>query len=209
MTNFNFAKVPSSSSPKNDWWKAKEGDNRIRILTDGEKYPEHNRFDKNFENGDYVGICVGKEKGCPACLSGRLTPSVKYLFWILDNEDGTIKLAKLTYGIVSQLSELLKDPDWAFEEMPMPYDVNIRYTESAAPANKYKLIPSPKRTPVTETVLQAISDKKSPREIIEAISAKATKVPVTITPANSDPMKPAFDSTNYPNEDISPDDIPF
>jgi hypothetical protein len=42
------------------------------------------------------------------------------------------------------------DPDYVFEEVPMPYNINIQTENAGKKEAKYTVIPSPKRIPLTE-----------------------------------------------------------
>ncbi len=171
-----------------EWFKITEGENRIRILSDGEMIFEH------FKRG----VCIGKEEGCPVCMEGE-KPSMRVLFWILDHKDGKVKLAKLPYMIFKMIASYQKNPEYAFTEVPMPYDLTITAKNAGTKEVEYGLIPARKETPVSNEVIEKLSKEKMPNEIVKAMKEKALK---------SAGKKP-IEKVEYPAEDINPDDIPF
>lgn len=212
MPNFNFSKMiderdsqrPAGNQQSSGWLKIASGDNRMRILSDAAKYPEHSMYDDNFQEGDYSGICVGLDDGCPGCKTGRLSPSIKYLFWVIDRKDNQIKLAKLTYGVVKSLQTLASDMDWSFDSFPMPYDLNVKYDKSAAPAKKYTVVGSPRRLDVTEAELKEFQGQTPVEEIVQRIKDKKMK---EFTDPNNLPPAVAF-AQEYPTTP-NPDEVPF
>lgn len=96
---------------------------------------------------------------------GDTNVSIKGVCWVL--QDGKIKLAKLPYTAVKTIRELMNDPDYAFEEFPMPRMVNLKAKGAGSKEVEYSLIPSPKETPVSEELLAELSKKPTPDEMAE------------------------------------------
>src|SRR5688572_25697757 len=78
-------------------WKPKEGDNRIRLVSECLEHP-----------GSY---------------NGKKT--FKWLCFILDRVDGEVKPYFMPHNIYEQLEKLQMSPDYAFDEVPMPYDITL------------------------------------------------------------------------------------
>jgi len=172
----------------NEWFKITEGENRIRILSDGEMIFEH------FKRG----VCIGKENGCEACADGE-KPSMRVLFWILDYKDGKVKLAKLPYSIFKMIAGYQKNPEYAFDTVPMPYDFTITAKNAGTKEVEYGLIPARKETPVEKEVIEKLSKEKMPNEIVKAMKDKALK----------GAGKKPIEKVEYPTEESDVEAIPF
>lgn len=205
--NFNQSIEKKAAPVKtSNWWDRAVGDNKVRLLTIPTPIAEHGKYDEGFQPGDYEGVCIGKEEGCPACKTGRLKPNVRYLFWLIDRKDNQVKLGKLTYGVFKQIGKLQEDPEYKFSEMPMPYDINIKYDPTATPASKYTVVPSRNNSELTSGELAEVENIKPTADIVARIKEKkaASLRGETKTVKAGGP-----DSIDYPQEDISPDSIPF
>src|SRR5262245_11733803 len=99
---------------KSNWFKFKEGPNKIRILDAARPYH---------------GVGFNGE------------PTTKYLHWVLDRADGKIKPAHLPYRIVKALGDLEKSEDYGFDGFPMPFDVTVKATNAGSKDVEYTVIP--------------------------------------------------------------------
>lgn len=158
--------MPKSSS---GWITFAQGDNRVRLLSEPASYAEH-----YIEQG-YKGVCVGTDDNCPGCLSEQ-KPAIKYLFWAIDRRDSQIKLCKITWGIYKQLGVLQADPEYAFDGMPMPYDVNIKVNkEASSPSGYYTVVPARTSVPLTNGETAELGKQTPIKEVAEKIKAKKVK----------------------------------
>lgn len=217
-------------------YRVEEGNgNVVRILSPGAFYGLH-----FFGKGVKPKTCYGKEKGCPVkdpedkYEHGKV--SARYVVYVLDRNDGKVKTAFFPYSIVKQISDLQKNPDYAFEEIPMPYDIRITYKPEESPANKYKVDVKPnspdKLTEEEERDYAEKSSKGGPENIVEKMKAKQMKADtedgtilseeriqkekkqrkdeydaeVKEKMKNAPKSEPAIE---YPADEINPDDIPF
>lgn len=152
-----------------------EGDNRIQLLTHCAPLIQiFNNATKKYE--------VAKE--------GDKGGSVKGVCWVL--HDGKVKQAKLPYTVVKAIKDLMQDPDYAFEEFPMPRLINIKAKNAGTKEVEYSTIPSPRETEVSAEVRAELSKKPTPEEIIEKIKGKTAPAPSPVE-----------------EEEIDPEDIPF
>jgi len=135
------------------FFSMQEGDNRIQLLThaarlaqvwDGAKYRPAKEGDENI--------------------------SIKGVCWVL--QDGKIKEAKLPYTVVKQIRALMEDPDWAFDEFPMPRMINIKVKNAKTKEADYSVVPSPKESEVPAEILEELKSKKTPEEVVEFIKSK-------------------------------------
>lgn len=123
---------------------------------------------------------------------GEKATSIKGVCWLL--QDGKIKQAKLPYTVVKQIRALQTDSDWQFTDFPMPRVINIKAKGAGTKEVEYSVVPSPKETAIPDEVLKELSKKPSPDEIVEKIKSQSSDKPT---------------KTDYPRDDINPEDIPF
>ena len=124
-----------------------------------------------FGKGNPAVVCIGVDEGCQYHKEDDKKPSIKLATYILDREDGKVKMAELPLSISYSLQDLQNDSDFAFDEFPMPYDVKITYDpENKDPKSIYRLTPSPKQEEITtdeQDSLTAALEKKTPEQYVE------------------------------------------
>jgi hypothetical protein len=124
-----------------DFYMLQSGSNKVRIVS--ELVDRGTHFSAS-EKRSFT--CLGKDEGCKFCASGD-KPRVKFLMWVIDRRDGSIKLADFGYSIVKAVSALQQDEDYTFENIP---DFDIKIVKSGEGMNtEYTVTPSPK-TALTE-----------------------------------------------------------
>lgn len=181
----------------------KAGLYRVRILVKPRVLATH-----FFGKGVPAVVCVGKEKGCLFHKEGDKAPSIKLVTYVIDRQtdNNKIKLAELPLSISYSINDLQNDPDFAFEDFPMAYDVKIMYDpDNNDPKAKYRLQPSPKQEPLTEDEalrLEEAMKKITPEQFVEKRKEKQLTKGAPATTA-------APDAIDYPAEDIDPNDISF
>lgn len=191
----------------------KTGEYRLRLLTPG--YPMATHF---FGKGVKGKVCYGADKGCPyhGEKAGKdeetgeeRKASVKFVSYVLDRNDGQIKLAELPFSVIKVVTDLQEDTDYAFEDFPAPYDLKITFNkETNSPADKYKTLPSPKMEPLTEDQVVALAEKMShmtPEQYIQKRKDKQRESDA----ADAVYEGVAQEKHDYPDEEINPEDIPF
>ena len=153
--------------------------------------------------GNPAVICIGMEKGCKLHEEGIQNPSIKLVTYVIDRNDGSIKLAELPYSLSFAMQDLQQDSDFVFEDFPMPYDVKVTYDpDNPDPKAKYRLTPSPDKTALTEeekASLEASVKAMTPDAYVEKRKAKQV-------------LKNKGEVVEHPtaeSEGINPDDIPF
>lgn len=196
------------------WFKFAEGNNRMRLVSDGAVMSEH--FQKGY---DHNGICYGKDKGCWGCKGGVKT-SFRKLYRIIDrkkihNAEGEeieagIKLIKLGSKIIKQLDALAENEDYSFDSFPMPYDITINAVGAGTMEVEYSVVPSPKMIPLTETEVADLAKEHSPADIVKTMKENQMKKDGTfVAPSGETAQASSGPGIEYPKEDINPDDIPF
>lgn len=203
-----------------DFYKFEKGDNRIRILAIADE-----PIAKHFVAKKAI-TCIGVENGCPLHgenapmddKSGKpRSPSIKYMAYIVDREEPeNIRLADLPFTVMKQLSDFKSDPDWSFEELPMPYSVTVKYDPDAAGTDMYKLIPSPTRVPIDPEILSKLSRMKPLSEILQHVREKAAaemelplKPEVVDEPADELPIIDLDEKMDLEVDSDSDGEIPF
>lgn len=137
----------------NDTFKCKEGDNRVRILT--EPLP----YESSYNN----------------------KPTLKWVCYLLDRGDATIKLAFLATSIARHLGNIQLNEDYGFADFPMPYDVTITVINAGTKEARYSLLPSPKLVPLTALETETFNRKKPINEVIESLLKKQEVVTEVVT----------------------------
>lgn len=152
-----------------DFFKFPEGDTKMRILTT----PIMVR--QVFEGGKF-----------------RIVddPSVPYKAWAwaVIRETGEIKIVQIVPSIVKQLQHFLTDPDYAFEEYPMPYDITVN-KQGEMLDTRYKLSVSRKNTPVTEEEKAELAKKTPISDIINKMRGKDGSKTESKKPAYPEPAE--------------------
>lgn len=159
-----------------DFFKFEKGDNRLRILALAQE-----PLATHFLLGKERVTCIGVSRGCkyhgenaPKDEKGNeKRPSVKYPAYVIDRKTEDIRLVYLPFSIVTALRDLKSNVDWAFEELPMPYDITVAFDPDAAGKDMYKVIPSPKQVAVTAEILEKLSKLKAIDEIADSAREKA------------------------------------
>jgi hypothetical protein len=148
-----------------DWFNLKEGENKIRLLTEFETYGEHyNPSAKKYT------VCIGKEKGCLGCKNG-IPITVRSLGWVIDRTDGKVKLFKMPYTVFKAIGLLQTDDDYKFDLLP-EYDLKINRTGTGK-ETEYSVLPTPKITALTGDELEEMDETIKPvKDIIQKMKDK-------------------------------------
>jgi hypothetical protein len=146
-----------------DYLKLKAGDNRFRLMS--ECLPHE---------GEYQG-----------------RPNFKWLCYVLDRAEGKIKLFFMPHRIYKQIAQLQKSEDYAFTEVPMPYDLTIGADAKVGTKDvTYTLTPARKNSELTTAELKAWAEVKPLKEVQKALFEKNAKgggsVPHDDAPPHSD-----------------------
>lgn len=130
-----------------DYFKLKEGDNRMRLLTDCLPHEGTYQGKKNF----------------------------KWLCYVLDRRDGKVKPFFMAHSIYKQVAALQMSDDYAFADVPMPYDLTINAKGAGTKEVVYTLLPARKETPITALEYQALAEAKPLPELQAKLREKAAK----------------------------------
>lgn len=216
-----------------DFFRFEEtGNYRLRVLTNPIPNVLATHF---FGTGMPSHVCYGTDKGCP--FHGEFAPkdkdgnikqaSIKYQAYVIDRRDNLVKLAELPYSVCIRLADFEEDEDFKFDGFPMPMDIKIKVDkETKSPKEMYKTECSPKLEPLTEAENKAFEEaikRMTPEDYVEkrkqkqldkhmesGIWQKEQDRQKTI----SEKIHDAIDAhkqigQDYPEENISSEDIPF
>jgi hypothetical protein len=148
---------------KGEYFKVQEGDNKIRVLS----------------------ACI------PHQSEYKGTATFRFVAWIIDRRDGKVKLYFMPTTIMNAIGSLQLDSDYAFDEVPMPYDINIRAKNAGTKEVEYTVIPSPNRVPLTEAETIDFNSKPSIDEVVEKLAENQKSQPgVASEPTGSPSSKP-------------------
>lgn len=202
MTNFQ-EKIQEESkkygaSQTSSLFEFQKGVNKIRILTHPEVLATH-----FFGKGNPAVVCVGIEEGCPHHKPESDRPSLKLITYVIDRNDGNVKLAELPLSISYSLNDLQQDEDYTFEDFPMPYDVKITYDpDNPDPKAKYRLVGSPKREELSKEEQETLDEKMKEMTPANYVEKRKEKQKTKEAPENKE-------APEYPQEDINTDEVPF
>lgn len=127
-----------------DYFKIKEGANRFRLLT--ECLPHNDTFNgqKNF----------------------------RWLCYVTDRRDSKVKAFFMPHTVYKQIEALQTNEDYAFDDVPMPYDVTISATAAGTKEAKYVVLPAKNETPVTALEHQQLAELKPLKALQDALFEK-------------------------------------
>jgi hypothetical protein len=130
---------------KGQYFKVKEGANKIRLLS----------------------TCV------PYQSEFKGQTNVKFLCWIIDRVDeNKIKLYFMPTTILNAVGGLQMSDDFGFEDVPMPYDITIMAKGAGTKEVEYTVVGARQNTPLTGAEQQAFDEKPSIEEVIEKLKEK-------------------------------------
>jgi len=126
------------------FYKYREGDNRLRLMTKCLPHTSEFNGQKNF----------------------------KWLCYILDRRDGKVKAHFMPHKIYKAIEALQTSEDYRFAEVPMPYDVTIHAKGAGTKDVEYTVMPARKETPLTADEEHDLARQKTLEEIKDALRDK-------------------------------------
>lgn len=120
-------------------------------------------FNKTLKNGDNRFRLVSECLEHPGNYNGK--PTFKWLCLVLDKADGQVKPYFMPNTVYEEIEALQLNPDYAFDEVPMPYDLTLNIKGVKTKDVVYKVIPARASTPLTAEELAAIKEAKPVREV--------------------------------------------
>lgn len=128
-------------------FKVQEGANRIRIVAGPLPHSEIYQGERRF----------------------------KWLTYVLDRSDGQIKPYFMPHSLYKQLEALQKNEDYAFDEVPLPFDVTINAKGAGTREVEYSMVPARKSAPLTADETNALDAKQPIEEFQKQLREKGNK----------------------------------
>jgi hypothetical protein len=150
-----------------DYFKVKNGDNRIRLMSECLPHADTFKGERNF----------------------------KWLCYVIDRKDGKVKPYFMPHTIYKQIEALQTNDDYAFSDVPMPYDLTVNVMNAGTKEAKYAVIPARKESPVTALEYQALADAKPLKDLQKALKDKK---------GASEPPPQDDHSQDFDDDDIPP-----
>lgn len=142
-----------------DYLKLKAGANRFRLLSECLPHEGEYQGRKNF----------------------------KWLCYVLDRVDAKVKLFFMPHTIYKQIVEFQRSDEYAFDDVPMPYDLTITADAKVGTKEvKYTLTPARKNTELTEDELLLWAQAKPLKEVKAALDEKTGKQKSNGAPPDDD-----------------------
>ena len=151
-----------------DYLKLKEGDNRLRLMSECLPHAGEYQGKKNF----------------------------KWLCYVIDRTDSKVKPFFMPHTIYKQIEALQMNEDYAFEDVPMPYDLTIHAVGAGTKEVKYTLMPARKNTPITVAEQIQLGDAKPLADLKKALDEKNAAKKQGGAPIDDD--QPPFDRDDEP-----------
>lgn len=213
-----------------NFYQIEEGNGNVcRVLTPAKSFISY------FQGkGNRPAIAYGYDEGDPRKVGdgeGEFKPSARYACYVIDKNDGEVRLAEFPYSVQKAIGALQENPDYAFDSVPMPYDIRITYTKEEIPANKYSVAATPNKDEITTEQSTALAEKMkkySPEAYVQGkkdaqmqadkeagvwLSEEQRNAAVKefVEQANANAPAPTENvkTVEYPKDDINPEDIPF
>lgn len=130
-----------------DYLKLKEGANRFRLVSECLAHEGEYQGKKNF----------------------------KWLCLVIDRADGKVKPFFMPHIVYKQIVALQRSDDYAFDGVPMPYDLTINADGAGTKEVKYALMPARKESSLTQAENEAISAHKTISDVKKALDEKNAK----------------------------------
>ena len=200
-----------------DYFKFKEGENKIRVLTqpvkklsrwghgicyEGAAYCTPEALDASYAEA----LEEAKKAGKDISKVARPQLSLKWAVWAIDRATGKIVIAELTNTMARTIREWMDGDDYGFKQFPMPYDMTVSAKGAGKTTVKYTVTAARKNTDLTEEELTELSKQTPIDQIIEKMMAKKRDADGVEAPAGEEEIQ-AGDGTE--DDEINPEDVAF
>ena len=189
----NFEKIEKKMNTS-DFHSMKEGSNRMRVLTDFVEVKTINRNKKyegivSEDNQEQSGDEVRTQGWAWAIIRGDKSK----------DEMDELGIVKFGRKILSQIVALKNNPEYAFDTMPMPYDIDVQTKDAGEMSVVYTVVPARQNTEVSEKEMEKLNKKKTVEDIVKSMINKQDG-------KSENKGYGAFDTkTEYPTEDAAAD----
>jgi hypothetical protein len=133
-----------------DYLKPKNGANRFRLVSE----------------------CVEHAGEYKDPKTGEVKKTFKWLCLVIDRADKAVKPYFMPHKVYKQIEKLQQDPDYAFDEVPMEYDLTLNVENAGKLEVVYTIVPARASTPLNAEELAAIRGAGTVQEVQKALRAK-------------------------------------
>jgi hypothetical protein len=169
-----------------DFLSLEVGKNPIRVLSDFVKV--ENVFKGKFPNSVYQRINTANKP-----LAADETITTQGWAWVIDRKTGELKIGKFGKSILGAIISLKNEPEYAFTDFPMPYDLTINNTGEGS--NRYSVVAARNNSAVTDAEMAELNKKKPIKDIVASIIEKQEKTPEQIAKEKAPIAYPTEDSS--------------
>ena len=162
-----------------DFYKFKEGDNVMRVMSEFFIYRDH--FGKgictlDIETGEGECLnCEHEKESLDEDGKRKSYPSKKWRAWAHIKPENELKLVTFGKKIVEQISAFQENPEYTWSDYPMPFDITINAKGAGETTVAYTVTPARKNTEVDEKLAQLLTKKKSAEDITKAVDDARSK----------------------------------
>ncbi|HZS04317.1 MAG TPA: hypothetical protein VFD58_05730 [Blastocatellia bacterium] len=147
---FNFSSAREQAEKeyglgKGEYLKLKNGNNTFRLLSECIPYESTYNGKKNF----------------------------KWVCWVLDRADKVVKPFFMPHSIYKTIEDYQFNPEYAFEEVPMPYDITIHAKNAGTIDAEYTVTPARQNTLLTAEELAEFEKRIDITEFVQKLREKA------------------------------------
>lgn len=143
----NLKKLESEKSlGGGEYFKVANGNNIIRVLTEGIYHESEYQGKKTF----------------------------KFVMFVIDRKDGKVKPYFAPYTVYKAIAALEEDPFFKFQGMPMPYDVNVKVENAGTMNVEYSVQASPNRSELTGEEIAAAQKAGSVQDYLAKVEKPAS-----------------------------------
>lgn len=126
-----------------DYFKVKDGDNRLRLMSECIPHPSTYKGTKTF----------------------------KWLCYVVDRRDGKVKPFFMPHTVYKQIEALQLDEDYNFADVPMPYDISIKAEKAGTKDVNYTVV-ARKHAPVNPDEIAQLRSLKTLEALKAALDEK-------------------------------------
>jgi len=164
--------IKDSGLASGEYLKLKEGANKMRLMSPA-----------LFHSGIFEDKKTGEKRA-----------NNKFVAWVFDWADGKVKLFFMSKTVLEAIGALQDNPDYAFDTVPMPYDITVNAKDAGTKDVMYSLTPSRQNTPVPVEALNQMDGKETIEAVLSKLREKDGQVPAPVTPVQAvAPARDAFD----------------
>lgn len=180
--NIDLNEVKETKSTGSDFYKFEKGDVKMRILT--ELFKVEQVWEGEYPNSIPKGIKVSGQ----IIKAGESVNASGWAWCLIRGIKDELKIVKFPMGLIGNIAKLKSTEDYAWDDMPMPYDITIHNKGGG----RYLITPARENEEVDTDVLADLEEKSSIAEIVQKIKDKQSNVIKEVDYPEGPEGSPAF-----------------